>query len=830
MPETGLHTRVAGAGQHGHRGWHHLGAAALPLTFGVLPAQAAGWQELALSGGSLWPLLAGGLALAATHGFWRARRERTRRANLEAELAETRGELDRAELLLFAEPQVMLLLPAGKGDGESPAQRFVHPQLARAWGLEETAPERFEDWLEEESARHLRRHLQRLREDGAPFNISVRTRGGELAEADGRVAGRQLALRFRPLFGERLQALEQTHDIRQLKDHARRITQLLAKAPEPVWITDDDGRLQWANEAWLARTGAASLEAARAEGLQLVGREELAAATVLPEEQGWQRYLASTVLGGERRHFEIWQRSFEAGLVHWAREVSECERVREELQRYRSAQSRIFDQLNTAIAIFDAEQRLIFHNAAYARLWGFDEAWLARRPTEAEILNRLFDQQILRITEDFPTWRQRWLEIYGDGQPRRQRWKLANGHMVEVIAEPQPGEGVIYLFEDITEQLRLEARYREALQVQEETLDNLHEAVAVFGTDGRLRLFNRVFADLWEMDEARLKMRPHVDDIIRECRHLVDDPHWWDDFKFSVIGVDGERKPYSRRITLRDGLVFDCLVVPLPDGNTLITWTDMTDAVRAARAAQERAEALEESDRIKTVFLDSISYELRSPLNTIKGYAEAMRMGLGGQLNERQQEFMDNILEASFDLLDKIDTVLDLTAIDAGKLELRVETFEVVPMLEELAEQVESRLARRDMALEVEVAEDVRTMRGDRQRIMQILRHLLVNAIGFGRRGSTVRLGARHNGQGEVEFWVADEGPGMNAESLARAFERFYARPSPEGHRGPGLGLPLVKALVELHGGQVELFSREGRGTTVICRLPQQRAAVREEA
>lgn len=801
------------------------------LSTAATPAQAATWQALVFASGSLWPLLGAGLALTAVYGFWRARQERRQRAAVEAQLADTRAELDRTELLLFAEPQLTILFASTDAAQESrPVNRFVHPQLARAWQVPEETPEDFDAWLEADSARHLRRCIERLQEQGEPFNVSLRTRSGELVEADGRVAGRQLALRIRPLFGERLQALEKAHDIRQLKDHARRITHLLTKAPEPVWITDRDGHLQWVNEAWLALTGAPSLDAAKAQGLGLIGRDELAAATVLPEVRSWQRFLASTVLDGERRHFEIWQRAFEMGLVHWAHEVSEQERLREELQRRKAAQGRIFDQLNTAIAIFDAERRLMFHNAAYARLWGFDEAWLARHPTEDDILNRLFDQEVLRITEDFPTWRRRWLEIYSDGQPRRQRWQLANGHMVEVIAEPQPGEGVIYLFEDITEQLRLEARYREALQVQEETLDNLHEAVAVFGTDGRLRLFNRVFAELWEMDEARLKLRPHVDDIIRDCRHLVMDERWWDDFKFSIIGVDEERSPHSRRLTMHDGRVFDYLVVPLPDGNTLITWTDMTDAVRAARAAQERAEALEESDRIKTVFLDSISYELRSPLNTIKGYAEAMRMGLGGHLNERQLEFMDNILEASFDLLDKIDTVLDLTAIDAGKLELRIDTFDVMPMLEELGAQVEARLVRRDMTLEVEVAEDVRTMQGDRERIMQILRHLLVNAIGFGRRGTTVRLGARHDAQGNVEFWVADEGPGMNAEMLSRAFERFFSRPSPEGHRGPGLGLPLVKALVELHGGEVELISREGKGTTVICRLPQTQTVQQEKA
>ena len=790
------------------------------------------------SAGSLWPLLGGGLALAAIYGLWRARQERRQRAAVEEELSETRSELDGAELLLFAEPQMTILFPpAAKEEDEedkekddAPVRRFVHPQLAQTWRVKEQAPEDFESWLEEDSVHHLRRKMTRLREQGTPFNISLRTRGGELIEADGRVAGRLLALRFRPLFGERLEALEQSHDIRQLKDHARRITRLLAKAPVPVWITDRDGRLQWANEAWLALAGVASLDAAKAADASLIGRDELAAATVLPEKDSWQRFLASVVLQEERRHFEIWQRAFETGLVHWAHEVSEREALREELQQRKAAQSRIFDQLNTAIAIFDAEHRLVFHNAAYARLWGFDEAWLARHPTEDDILNRLFDQELLQVTEDFPTWRQRWLEIYTNGRPRRQRWQLAHGHMVEVIAEPQPGEGVIYLFEDITEQLRLEARYREVLQVQEETLDNLHEAVAVFGTDGRLRLFNRGFAELWQMDEARLKLRPHVDDVIGECSHLVEDEHWWDGFKFDIIGVDEERNTQSQAITLRDGRVFSYQVVPLPDGNTLVTWSDMTDALRAARAAQERAEALEESDRIKTVFLDSISYEMRSPLNTIKGYTEAMRMGLGGQLNERQQEFMDNILEASFELLDKIDTVLDLTALDAGKLELSIAEFEVVPMLEEMAGQVESRLVRRDMALEVEVAEDVQTMRADRNRIMQVLRHLLVNAIGFGRRGTTVRLGARHNAQGDVEFWVADEGPGMNAEVLPHVFERFYARPSPEGHRGPGLGLPLVKALVELHGGQVELISREGRGTTVICRLPQNHSALREKA
>ncbi len=795
-----------------------------------------------LAGGVLWPLLAAGLGLAAAYAFWSRRRDAALVRKAQAESADLRAALDRVELLLLAEPQILLLWQSQDTSGGNeailsarPVETFVHPHLRTSCLPEENEATDFDAWLEAESAAELRRRLTLLAEGGEAFNVSLRTATGELIEADGRVAGRHLALRFRPLFGERLQALEQSHDIKRLKDHARRITSLLAGAPVPVWITDSEGRLQWANESWLELVGAPSLEAAKAEELSLLGRGELAAAGLLEERGGWQRLLASTVLGEERRHFEVFQREHEAGVVHWALDVSDRERLKEELERRRMAQNRIFDQLHTAIAIFDADRRLAFHNAAYARLWELDESWLARRPHEEEILNRIYDAGMLDLAEDFPAWRRRWLDMHAEGRTRRERWQLANGHVVEVIAEPQPGEGVIYMFEDITEQMRLEARYRELSQVQEETLDHLHEALAVFGTDGRLRLFNPMFADLWNMDENRLKVRPHVDDIITECRDKVRETHFWDDLKLAVTGAMEARRGLSGRLNMADGRVFDYLLVPLPDGNTLITWHEMTDAVRAERAAQERAAALEESDRVKTAFLDSISYDMRTPLTTINGFTEMLvDYEMAGPLNPKQREYLLDVREASDELLDRIDTALDLVAIDAGKLTLDIVEFEVLPMLEEVARGLARKLARRDMALEIELAEDAQVMRGDRRRIAQALRHLLINAIGFSPRGGTIRLGARRDEDGSVSFWVADEGPGMNREMMQRAFERFFAKPSPEGHRGPGLGLPLVKALIELHGGNVELHSREGRGTTVICRLPQrqsqERLVLREQA
>ncbi len=782
-----------------------------------------------LDGGVLWPLLSGMLALLTAYVLLRRRQARQQAAALREELEATREELDRAELLLLSEPQVLLLWNVAGNDGgtsdapspDTPAEVFVHPQLRGEMIGKDVPPEDFAAWLSEEAVQDIERQLRHLREDGTPFNISLRTAREELIEADGRIVGRRLMLRFRPLHGERLRALSDAHDQRQLQEQARRLTAMLASAPFPVWISDGSERLQWANETLLALLGVPSLEAARASAVPLLGGAERAAATPLPPQDGWQRCEMAAIIGQQQRHFEIWERDFDRGTIHWARETTAEKTLEEELQRRKAAQTRIFDQLPTALAIFDEEQRLVFYNAAYARLWGLEETWLAKRPTEEEILNRLYDAGKLILSEDFPQWRQRHLDIYQRQDTHRERWQLAHGQALEVIAEPQPGEGVIYMFEDITEHMRLEANYREALQVQEETLDSLHDALAVFGTDGRLKLFNRVFGELWRLDEAILRLRPHVDEIIAKCQALADDARLWDDLKASATGMLDERKSLAGRITHADGHVLDYLITPLPDGNTLITWHDMTDALRAEQALRERAAALEESDRAKTAFLDSISYDLRTPLTTINGYTEMLISGYAGALGETQAQYLRNVQEASHELLEKIDTILDLAAIDAGKMALDISSFEVLPMLEELAEGLAPKLERRDMELEIELAEDVREMTGDRKRTMQALRHLLLNAIGFGHKGTVVRMGARRDEDGHVSFWVADTGPGMDAEMMRRAFERFFARPSPEGHRGPGLGLPLVKAIVELHGGKVELHSREGRGTTVIARFPQ---------
>ncbi|MGI9463694.1 MAG: sensor histidine kinase, partial [Aestuariivirgaceae bacterium] len=224
-------------------------------------------------------------------------------------------------------------------------------------------------------------------------------------------------------------------------------------------------------------------------------------------------------------------------------------------------------------------------------------------------------------------------------------------------------------------------------------------------------------------------------------------------------------------------------------------------------------------DRLKTNFLSNVSYELRTPLTNIIGFAEGLSLGIAGEMQSKQHEYLHHIQSSSADLLAIIDAILDLTTIDAGAMELRLSQIDVPTLLQDIAAEAAPRIRRRDLTLNVELTEDADHFECDDKRVRQILSNVLSNAIGFSAAGATVRMGARRDGN-DILLWVADTGKGMDDELQARAFDRFQSRPVAGGHRGPGLGLAIVKSFVELHGGKVSLLSKVDRGTTVICRFP----------
>ena len=257
-----------------------------------------------------------------------------------------------------------------------------------------------------------------------------------------------------------------------------------------------------------------------------------------------------------------------------------------------------------------------------------------------------------------------------------------------------------------------------------------------------------------------------------------------------------------------------------PQKVLMILTSHRLDCLKLNLALLEKNEALMTAARLKTDFIGHVSYQLIVPLTSIIGFAEALKAGIAGALNAKQDYYLGNVLAASAELKTQIDNMVDLAAIDAGELKLDLKPIEPAEFLANLRSMVQERCNKAGLELVMVAPDDLGTLTGDPARLKQVMFNLLTNAITYTPSGEKIEFGAAAEGAG-LRFWVRDTGPGFEPEQQARAFERFESSRVGEAPRGPGLGLALVRSIVQLHGGWVSLRSKKGEGTEVTCHLPR---------
>src|SRR5579872_6583609 len=244
------------------------------------------------------------------------------------------------------------------------------------------------------------------------------------------------------------------------------------------------------------------------------------------------------VVGGERRFYDVQALNIGGGSAGMAVDVSEAEALSASLVRMAEAHRRTLDQLSSGVAVFDGRRRLAFYNDSYRRLWDLDRAFLDSNPDDSSVLDRLRAARKLQEQPDFRAWKAKLHEAYRAVEPAKDTWYLPDGRALSVVTTPNPEGGVTYLFDDVTESLDLARRFDGLIRVQRETLDNLAEAVAVFGSNGRAQLFNPAFARLWKLSPAALGEQPHIDAVERWCKPLFDDEATWRTVREAITRIE----------------------------------------------------------------------------------------------------------------------------------------------------------------------------------------------------------------------------------------------------------------------------------------------------
>lgn len=593
------------------------------------------------------------------------------------------------------------------------------------------------------------------------------------------------------------------------------LSRLIESAPIPMWFRGPDLRLTLVNKSYVEAVDAASAQDVIARGMELVeavaGVTPIAAAAAVQlSAQPAQRDVPATI-GGKRRSMRVVDVPLgEAGVAGYALDNDELDRARADARRFVEAQRDTLDRLSSGVAQFAADRSLTFYNTSFQSIFALKPEWLMDRPEFDRVLDRMREAGRAPEARDFPAWKVERRQWFSSEAGTEENWLLAGGTHLRVVAQPVPDGGLLIVFEDRTEQLQLATARDTLLRVRAATFDNLFEAIGVFAADGRLNLWNSRFRDIWGFDDALLATHPRVDSLVEAAARELTTPARAVLIRELVRSATVERKSRSGRVALKDGRHFEFAAVPLPDGNALFTMLDVTDSRRIERVLRDRADALEVADKVKTAFVANMSYELRTPLTSIGGFAEMMAKGYAGDIGDTAQGYVDAIIESVARLSTMIEETLTLTQQDADLAAVDRETVDVLPLLDAAIAEVESNATGAGIDLVSDLHISAGRIEGDATRLQAAIAGLLSRSIAHLPDGSRVLLHASGSPEGTM-IVVSDNGPGMDD------VDREVALDEADGDTD----LLRAVAAAHAHGGTLGLFSEPGQGTMVRIELPR---------
>jgi signal transduction histidine kinase len=600
---------------------------------------------------------------------------------------------------------------------------------------------------------------------------------------------------------------------------------LIEAAPMPMWFRGTHMRLKLVNSAYVKAVEAESAEDAVQRQVELVETVDgLTAAQVAQQARDQdlavERIVQATI-GGQRRALRVSDLPLgHDGVAGYAVDIEEMEELSRAFRAFREVQRSMLDQLSVGVAQFDAERRLASANQPFHRIFALPPNVRLDPPHFDRFLDMARDAGRLPEARDFPAWRRELGAWFNAGAVSEDAWTLSDGTHLRVLAQPMPDGGLVLVAEDRSEQLALSATRDTLLRTRTATFDSLFESLAVFAPDGRMQLWNRRFPEIWGVSEDFLDQHPHVESLLERIGPQLAKPAQRQAIGDVVRSATLDRRQRGGRVEMANGRTLEFAGVPLPDGNGLLTVLDVTDSKKAEDALRERNTALEEADAVKTRFLANMSYEFRTPLTSIGGFAELLQSGLAGPLSEQAQEYVAAIVSSVERLGQQIESVLDLTQSEAGLMPLAKDEIDILPFVTRVVREREDAIEEKHLTVDLRGDRSAGKTIGDERQLARAFGNIIDNALEAAPKGGRILVALSRHKLG-ARIVVSDNGPGMRPADSARVLDGYSMGPDGKpSARRTGLGLPLARQLVEAHGGKVELQSEKGMGTTVTITLP----------
>lgn len=510
--------------------------------------------------------------------------------------------------------------------------------------------------------------------------------------------------------------------------------------------------------------------------------------------------------------------------------------------------SAFFDNVIVGIAVFDANLRLLTFNGRYVELFEYPPGFLQRGTNYEDILR--FNAARGEYGGDDPEGQVRE-RLTGGRQSQehasRREHVRPNGTVIAVRQAPVAGGGFIGVYTDVTERKKAEVEVRQAAELLQAAIGNMTDGVRVFDKDLRLVAWNRRAFEMFGFPDALARIgTPYAEflEFTRVRGDEVDQPEEKPEEKLNRAANPVAR---TSQQVLPNGRAIEKRRSPMPGGGFVSIYLDVTDRRRSEQAlgeqARELARAMNElknahiqmieakeqaelANRAKSEFLANMSHELRTPLNAIIGFAELMEKEVRGPIGQDcYRDYSRDIKNSGTHLLTIINDILDLSKIEAGKLDLTEGIVELPHVIQTCMRLIDERAKLASVQITSDVAAELPPIRVDERKLKQIFINLLSNAVKFTPAGGHVTISARSDRVKGIVIAVTDTGIGIAASDIPKVLIPFVQVDNSLSRRfeGTGLGLPLADSLTRLHGGTLTLESELGKGTIVTISLPANR-------
>lgn len=635
------------------------------------------------------------------------------------------------------------------------------------------------DYLEEDSQKKIIAFIQKACEEGRYDHLNLTSRFQDRLHLKGFSVGQGYFLLSFP----DKQSLGD-HSLPEIVSHIKNISHLL---PLPVWCRDQEQNIIYANGQYQS-----FVETVNAELFQQTKAKYLAQLALNQDHS--QALELQTTIGGEVHEYQIQETPIidsQTGAhytIGYGIDRTAEHHLERKLERLEGTQKKVIDALPMAAIVFNQQRHILHYNHSFLEMWPLNEVEISQIPDHPALLEFLYLKRLLPEHRDMKSWREEQFLLYRDiNSNYKTLWFLPDGRSVHVTAVGLLHGGIIMFFEDVTSKRDLEKNYQDTANNLQDALNSLPLSVGVFNEECRLIVFNDEFSTLAQNALSKDVHLSQVSSFLEAYPQIADFCHEI----LSNLETGTLSEEYIKEVNDKE-CVFLLKAKRLETGYILFTCEDITAHAKFSKTLKEKNETLTELSFVREMFFRQISGQLREPLSAISGYAEALNSEIFGSLTEKQKEYLTDIHDASQDILELTDNLIDIARLkeDVDGIQAQFNTHNFYKMCGMVQEIVKRKLQKKNLTLTVDIPEET-MIYGDYSLIRQAILQILYNAIDVSNNGQSIIMSYSPV---EKTFTVMDYGCGFDDADLTKILSEQVDQNTHNGY-----GLRYIKRVCDLH-------------------------------